>query len=305
MVHGILTIPLAGQTPRAGCEPPAHAAARATEFIAGPENSIAAWAMEPMLDPGACGERLLVLYGPHGSGKSHLARGLADWWTVRYPAAKVVCQTAAEFAEAAAAAHCGQEQLSAWRDSVRGAALLVLEDIAQLAGKRLAQLELLHTLDALAERQTPVIVTARTLPTHSSVLMAPLKSRLSAALLVHISLPGPAARRAILTRLAEALDIAVPAPVLSGLAKSLNGSASALGAALLELDLSAKSDGHAIDVGQLRELVVRRTSDSLPRLRDIAAATAKYFGYSVADLKGPGRRQPLAVARGLAMYLAR
>ena len=39
--------------------------------------------------------------------------------------------------------------------------------------------------------------------------------------------------------------------------------------------------------------------------RHVTAAAAKYFGLTLADLKGKSRRQAVADARGLAMYIAR
>ena len=86
-------------------------------------------------------------------------------------------------------------------EEVRGASLFILEDLGQLTGNRPAQQELLHALDVLADRGAAVVVTARVLPTHWSVLLPALRSRLSAGLAVQLALPGRAARRAILERL--------------------------------------------------------------------------------------------------------
>ncbi len=184
-------------------------------------------------------------------------------------------------------------------------ALFVLEDVAQLGGKRPAQHELVCVLDELADREALVVVTARSLPMHSAVLLPALRSRLSAGLAVPLSLPGPQTRRAILEKLAAAQGLALSNRAIHGLANSLPTSVPALASALLELDLRGRIEGQAIDARRVRQFVTDRTSAGAPSLREIAVVAAKYFGLSLTELKSPNRRQPLVRGRGVAMYLAR
>ena len=134
----------------------------------------------------------LVLYGPSGTGKSHLALGLAAAWKARDVAAqpyagarvctsirtlrrqphtacadyirqRVVCTTAVDFARELADA-IETQAVEEFRAKHRGAAMLVVEDLGQLAtrksGKLSAQEELVHTLDALVAEGRWVVVTA-------------------------------------------------------------------------------------------------------------------------------------------------
>jgi chromosomal replication initiator protein len=316
VANGVLTIPLSGPAvgtvanPRRDSSPPA-AALEATpaepvlsEFIAGDENALAAAALAPLLEGVSTEFNPLVLYGPHGSGKTHLALGLADWWQARFPSAQVVCLTGADFARQYAAAH-HEGRLDAWRDELRQVDLFILEDLGELAGKQPAQQELLHTLDALADREGLVVVTARTLPSHWNVLSAPLRSRLSAALVVPLAFPARATRRLILERLAERRNLPLPRRALDGLADGLSGGVPMLASAIWELELAARLDGESIDPARVSQLVSRRDEDSLPKLRVIARLTARHFGLKLAELKSPDRRRALVGARCVAMYLAR
>ncbi len=317
MVDGVFTIPL-----------PAHALAterdrkslrdrglHLAEFIAGPENRLAGAALDTWLQPAtddSIADDLrdahdafnpLVLYGPAGSGKSHFARGVVDWWAHRHPAARVICLAGSEFAQAfAAAVHA--RRVDAWRSELRGALLLVLEDLDQLAAKQPAQHELCSTLDALAECQARVIVTAHALPQHTSTLIAPLRSRLSAALAVPLSYPGREARQAIIQRFAAARGLQLSKSQEHSLAQGLKLPAPALLAALMELDLTARVD-ELLDAGELRRYLVTHGRGTHTTLPTIARATAKYFVLSLTDLKSASRRQPIVAARGVAMHLAR
>ncbi len=303
MLDGILTIPLGGRDNgfRAGADTLAHPLA---EYVAGPENRLADHALRAFMRRETACYSPLVVYGPHGAGKSHLARGLAAWWSEHHPHDPIGCLPAGEFAREHAAA-TAQHRLDAWRQQKQQLSLFVLEDLGQLASKRAAQHELQHLLDALADRETPVLVTGRSLPMQSVALVPALRSRLSAGLVVPLSLPGPATRRAILERLAKARGLALSQRAIHSLADSLAVNVPTLISALLELELEARTSGRRIDHHRVREFLMQRDNARQPNLRQIASQTAKYFGLSLADLKSPNRRQPLVAGRGVAMYLAR
>lgn len=303
MVHGILTIPLLG--PVAGSpgelNQPAHPLG---DFIAGPENTLAVGAIRSCLDCTAAPYSPLVIYGPHGSGKSHLARGLAAWWQKHFPQSSVTCLAASEFAQDYARS-LGDDRLEAWRSQIYRSQLLVIDDLGQMSGKRGAQKELRAALDALAETQALIVVTARTLPTHSRLLLPSLRSRLSAGLAVPLSLPARDTRREILDRLAASSGISLPERAMHSLADGLPLSVPALIASALELQVRARIEGQPVDIERARQFVAQRRGAAMPGLRDIACVTAKYFGLKLSDLKSPLRQRPLVAARAMAMYLAR
>ncbi len=303
MENGLLTIPLPGTV--AGPSQSVNSAAlRLPEFVAGAENSLAAVALQPYLERSPASYSPLVLYGPHGSGKSHLALGLADWWRKHFPLATVISLTGAEFAQQYAQA-LALDRLDAWRAEIRSAQLLVLEDLGELGGKRPAQAELLHALDALAECETPVVITARSLPSHWNTLMAALRSRLSAGLSVPLAYPTRTTRRMILEHLAADRGFPLPRRALDGLADGLAGGVPLLVSAILELELAARTDGEAVDPARVRQLLDRRDQAREITIREIAVLSARYFGLKVSDLKSPQRRQALVAGRCVAMYLAR
>ena len=303
MVNGVLTIPLAGTS--FGLSQAAGARAiRLSQFVAGPENALAATALAPFLDRTPSCYSPLVLCGPPGSGKSHLACGLADWWRHHFPEVSVAYISGAEFAREYADA-LAKSRLEAWRDEVRGAGLFILDDLGELGDKRPAQQELLHALDALADRGALVVVTARTLPAQWPVLLTALRGRLSAGLAVSLAFPARDARRVLLERLAAGRGVSLPPNALDGLAAGLEGNVPTLISAILELELAACAQGQPVDRQRVRQFVTNRSRAGSPTLRQIAGLTAKYFGLKVSDLKSPSRRRALVTSRGVAMYLTR
>ena len=275
---------------------------RLAEFIAGPENRLLTTAIESVLAEAAHLYNPLVLYGPSGSGKSHLAHGLVHWWRRHYRDEQAVLLTGAEFAEQLSEAVSRQE-VDAWRTKLRACGLLVVEDVGELAGKRTAQQELVHTLDAIWEHDGFVVVTARGLPNHLSTLVAALRGRLSGGLAVPVALPGPAARRGLLERFAAARGLGLEPRAAQTLADGLTTSAVGLLAALMEIQLRAAAS--KIDVHEASRFVAERSGGERPTMPAIATLVARLYGLKVSELKSPSRRQAMVTARGVAMVLSR
>jgi chromosomal replication initiator protein len=276
------------------------------EFVAGPENRLLGVAMAALLEEREPRYNPLVIHGPSGSGKSHLASGLA----AKRPSAgeresrSVVYVTGADFARLLGEAIDGRAT-SAFRERYRNASLLVLDDLTALATKRVAQQELVHSLDAVIDGGGQVVITSRTAPDRITTLLSALQSRLSTGLTVSLALPSASARLALIERFAAVRRIALPPAAARMLAEGLDVSAAELSGALTELDWQAGRDGTSIDAPRVRRFLADRQFRLRPSLRTITATTAKYYSLRISDLTGPSRRRGIAQARAAAMYLAR
>ena len=141
-----------------------------THFLAGPENRLVEVAVRAVVEGQPNGYNPLVLYGPSGTGKSHLALGLAAAWKDRNVAGtrrvpdrlphtpcadyikphaeraeynkrpRVVCTTAVDFARELADA-IETQAVEEFRAKHRGAAMLVVEDLGQLATRKSGKAE--------------------------------------------------------------------------------------------------------------------------------------------------------------------
>ena len=274
------------------------------EFIVGPENRLAAIAVKAVFEEATSRVTPLVLYGPGGCGKTHLARGLAEWWERQHPTAYVVTRTGAEFAQEYADA-VENNRLPAWLAKLRRAQMLVLDDLGGLAGKRGAQQELRRILDDLNDNDGLVVVTSRSLPGALPGLSEALRSRFSGGLAVPVNIPGAAARQVIVERFAAAREMALSKRAMQTLADSLNAPTPVLLGALMELELAARNDGEPIDVERIQRYLASDSREKRITVREIATVAAKYFHLKLADLKSASRQKAIVSARNVAVYLTR
>ena len=306
MVEGVVDIPLPGRPLESAAEQSGAVAPR--HFLAGPENHLVEIAVRSVVEEPTGGYNPLVFYGPSGTGKSHLAHGLAAAWKARDRRQRVVCTTAVDFARELADA-IETQAVDEFRTKHRGAAFLVIEDLGMLAtrkaGKLNAQEELIHTLDTLVAENRWVVVTASVPPAALPGIVPALQSRLTAGLLIPLSPPGIEARLAILEQLAAIREIPLPEAVARVLAEGLVATAPELAGSLFQLAAPAKFQHDPFDVETARRYVAKRSGRHRPSLHEIALATARHFSLRLTDLRSPVRRRALVVARGVAVYLAR
>lgn len=284
--------------------PAAHAAAadvvRApSEFLVDPSNSLLEPAVRSVLAAAPPIYNPLLFYGSTGSGKTHLARGLAGAVKEAHRRG-VIYTTAIDFAKQwddAVSTHAADE----FHRRFRQARLLVIEDLDELPPGSPACEELVATVDALLNAPGQVIFTSTLPPGRLAMLCAPLQSRLAAGLVLPILPPGIATRRQLLVR----VDPTLGEPLIALLAGQTQGPAGELIALVRALRAEAAEQGHPADLAMARRVLEQSRVQTGEAVAEIAALTAKHFGIKVADLRGQSRRRAVVQARGVAMYLAR
>ena len=141
-------------------------------------------------------DRLLLLTGPDGSGKTHLSTIFAHRSDARF-------LDMADLADRGASAALGS-----------GAGPLILEDADRLTGERADEAVLFHLLNAVRELGRDLLVTARLRPDLWGIATSDLLSRLRIAPTVEIGLPDDALYRAVLAKLLHDRQLTVDPSVI-------------------------------------------------------------------------------------------
>lgn len=191
-----------------------HAISFAREdFLPGPSNAKALALIDRWPD---WPDRLVVLVGPEGSGKSHLA---AIW-------------AQAAGARVLSAKRLGEADLPA----ALATGALAVED---LEPDGLDERALFHLINLAREEKADVLFTARTAPSNFTVGIRDLGSRLRALPAVTLAPPDDALLRSLIVKLAADRQLAVDEALVNYLANRIERSFASVRAAVLRLDEEA------------------------------------------------------------------
>jgi chromosomal replication initiation ATPase DnaA len=191
-----------------------HAESFAREdFLSGPSNASALALIESWPD---WPNRSVVLVGPEGSGKSHLAAIWAAEGGARFLAARALATTSLPAALATGA--------------------LVVEDLAAGAFDERA---LFHLLNLAHEEQAFLLLTARTPPAGWTLAIRDLASRLKALPVVAMASPDDALLRALLVKLFADRQLNVDESLIGYVATRIERSFAAARAVVARLDQEA------------------------------------------------------------------
>jgi chromosomal replication initiation ATPase DnaA len=193
------------------------------DFLAAPCNAGALAALEGWR--GWPGGRL-VLVGPEGSGKSHL---VAIWRE----------ETGAR---SVAAADLGGTDPAA----LAGGPLAVEDIDAPAARLPEAERGLLHLANLMAERGSPLLLTAREAPARRPPGLADLASRLAAAPVARIGPPDDALLSSLLVKLAADRQLRLAPRVVQHLARRMERSYATIGRVVDALDRASLAENRTI-----------------------------------------------------------
>ena len=183
----------------------------------------------------------LVIHGPPGSGKSHLA----EVWRRR---------SGAEVVDAASLAHAAP-------GGGQAAAALVLDGLGGLGGP-IDERALLHTYNSVAERGGHLLLTALAPPARWPLALPDLVSRLRVAPSVALGLPDDALLAALMLKLFADRQIAVAPEVPAYVVPRIERTFEAAASLVERLDRAALAEGRPVTVPLVRAVLALGESGS-------------------------------------------
>lgn len=200
---------------------PIRAALRRADFFPSPANAVAL----AVLQAGGWPQGKLLLIGPPGSGKTHLAHIWA----------------AEQGATLMAGAALAQADIDA-----RATTAIALEDAEDVAGDPRSEAALFHLHNRLAERGLPFLMTSRTPPRDWGLHLPDLLSRMQGTSLTRIEAPDDALLSAVLVKLFADRQLAVPPALIDWLTLRMDRSLAAARDLVARLDTEALAQGRPV-----------------------------------------------------------
>jgi chromosomal replication initiator protein len=275
-------------------------------FVKGEANAVALTACEMVLDrPGEITP--LFLYGPSGTGKSHLLEGV--WSEIRRSRPvgnRVIYLSAEQFTSQFLEALKGSG-LPNFRQKYRRADVLILDDVQFFAGKRATITEVQNTVDEMLREGRQLVMAADRPPAQLAELGTALTTRLSSGMVCALQPGDRGLRLAIARQMCTSRQLEVPRIVLEYIAQHMPGDARHLAGALHRLQATSLAHGRPIDISLAREALADlvRANQRAIRLDDVQRAVCAVLGMENAQLQSNVKAKSASHPRMLAMYLAR
>ena len=280
---------------------------RFESFVVGPSNRFAYAAAQAVAEQPGTNYNPLFIYGGAGLGKTHLLNAIGHQAMEMYPGLGVRYVTSetflTEFIDG-----IRRKRTDEFKNRYRSTDILLLDDVQFFEGKEQILEEFFHTFNSLYESGKQLVISSDRHPRHLSTLEDRLRSRFEWGLLTDIQPPDVETRLAILKHNAEFSARAVPTEVLQFIASLVSDNIRELEGALTRVTafaaLTQQTIGLPMAERVLQDLLPGHESKAVDAPQ-IIRATAASYGFSVDDLEGSSRRQPLVLSRQVAMYLCR
>ncbi|WEV59011.1 chromosomal replication initiator protein DnaA [Bifidobacterium sp. ESL0728] len=252
----------------------------------------------------------LCIYGGSGLGKTHLLNAIGNYALVKDSSLKVRYVTSEEFTnefiEALQTPNQSQGQIAAFNRRYREVDVLLIDDIQFLGGKEATLEQFFHTFNALYQAGKRIVIASDVAPKNLKGFEARLISRFESGLTVDVKPPDLETRIAILRMMASMNHSNIPNDVLDLIAERFTENIRELEGALTRVtavaSLSNQPVSRALAEQTLQDFF---TTDVEIKPTDIIGQVAKYFHLTFDDLVGRARTKNVALARQIAMYLAR
>ena len=249
----------------------------------------------------------LFIHGGVGLGKTHLMHAVGNAVASQNPDKKVCYVTAENFMNDLIGS-IRDNRTPEFKMKYRTVDVLLVDDVAFLAGKESTQEEFFHTFNALYDLKKQIVLTSDRSPKEITTLEERLRSRFEWGLITDIQPPNLETRMAILKRKIEVNNIYISDDVIIYIAENITDNIRRLEGALIRLLAFASLTGREISLEMASEVLssfFQGSSTGPVKIADVMKIVAEVHDVTVDQLKSKRRTQDLARARQIAMYLAR
>jgi chromosomal replication initiator protein len=276
-------------------------------FITGESNQFAASAaIAVSQNPGGTRFNPLFVYGDTGLGKTHLAQGIGNYIVQNNSRTRVVYTNSERFTMEFVNA-IQNNKTNEFVNFYRNVDTLIVDDIQFFAGKEKTQDNFFHTFNALHQAGKQLVLTSDVSPKELKDVDERLISRFQWGLTVDIQAPDLEMRMAILQRKSEDEGIELPADIIEYIARNVTNSIRELEGTLIGLIAKNTLDRRELNLDLAKEVVLGNSGKEMKPLtiEDIKKFVSDYYKMPVELLESKTRKHEVALARQMAMYLAK
>ncbi len=249
----------------------------------------------------------LMIFGPVGTGKTHLAQAIGIRIKERFPELTVLYTTADKF-ETQFTTAIQNNNKNKFIEFYQMIDVLILDDIHEFAKKEKTQLSFFHIFNSLHQRNKQLILTSDRPPAEMHDITERLLSRLKWGLTVELKTPNFETRLKILKHKAYQEGIDISEKVLNYIAEKANTNLRELEGVLYSIIAYSTMTGTKKITPELVRQVMKQIIKENKRVLTIdyiVNVVADFYGIEPKVIKSKARSREIVLARQIAMYLSR
>jgi chromosomal replication initiator protein len=280
---------------------------RFESFVVGKANEVAATAARTLATADQVSFNPLFIHGGTGRGKTHLLHAIGHTFGERFPGRRIVSMSAEKFMVEFIRALKENDTIG-FKSRLRGADLLLIDDVQFIAGKDSTQEEFFHTMNEIIGAGKRLVITSDRAPQDLDGIAPRILSRLSWGLVADINSADFELRyNIIVAKLALLPAVEMPANVIDFLARRVTSSVRELEGALNRIAAYAMMTGRDIDIAFVEEVLanVLRANQRRISIDEIQTQVAEHYRIRKAEMTSARRAREVARPRQVAMYLSK
>lgn len=274
-------------------------------FIVGSSNKFAHAAALAVAQNPSVAYNPLFIYGDSGLGKTHLLNAIKAEINKNNPSANIVYVDGETFTNEIITA-IRENKTSDFQNKYRQADVLLVDDIQFIAGKESTQEEFFHTFNALHNAGKQIVLVSDRPPKEIKSLEERLRNRFEWGLMADIQPPDFETRCAIIKRKSDLLRLDVKNDVVEFIASKVKTNIRQLEGVVKKLDALQRLEGKppvmANAQAAIKDILNEQISTPVT-IEKIILEVCKVYNVSITDVKGKNRKQDVAEARKMAMYI--
>jgi chromosomal replication initiator protein len=280
---------------------------RFESFVVGKANEVAFNAARTLASAENVAFNPLFIHGGTGRGKTHLLHAIGHEFHRLRPRAKIIYMSAEKFMVEFVAALRANETIQ-FKQQLRSADLLMIDDVQFIAGKESTQEEFFHTMNEIISAGRRLAISSDRAPQDLDGIEPRILSRLSWGLVADINAADFELRLSIIHKKLEQLpDVKVPEDVVMFLAKRISSNVRELEGALNRIAAYAVMQNRTIDLDFVGEVLanILRANQRRISIDEIQTRVSDHYRIRKAEMTSARRAREVARPRQVAMYLSK
>jgi chromosomal replication initiator protein len=280
---------------------------RFENFVVGKANEVAFNASRTLATAKDVAFNPLFLHGGTGRGKTHLLHAIGHEFHRLRPRAKIIYMSAEKFMVEFVAALRANETIQ-FKQQLRSADLLMIDDVQFIAGKESTQEEFFHTMNEIISAGRRLVISSDRAPQDLDGIEPRILSRLSWGLVADINQADLELRLNIIHKKLEALpEVFVPDEVAMFLAKRISSNVRELEGALNRIAAYSAMQNRQIDLDFVTEVLAStlRANQRRISIDEIQTRVSEHYRIRKAEMTSARRAREVARPRQVAMYLSK